>query len=123
MFWVGERILRAPLNDTRLTGCGRGRRKKAGASSRTPKWLGFAPFQLVAQDLEIGFLWRLDKFQQLLSRGRRGQESVGCKGMPRWPSRVRKKNGLGVPGEPHVDGRGVSDYEGGDHSRCEDRWE
>jgi len=32
-----------------------------------------------------------------------------CNGIPRWPSRVRKTDSV-VPGECHLDKRGVTDY-------------
>src|SRR5213595_3689984 len=33
------------------------------------KGLCFAPFQLAAQNLEVGFLWRIDKFQRFFRAG------------------------------------------------------
>src|SRR5438046_1973996 len=70
--------------------------------------LYFAPFQLAAQNLKIRFLWRLDELQQFFRAG--NADKI------RWLQRDTalaiegQKNGLGVPGEGHLDKRGVADY-------------
>src|SRR6266403_2765929 len=70
--------------------------------------LHFAPFQLAAQNLKIRFLWRLDELQQFFRTG--DSDKI------RWLQRDSalaiegQKNGLGVPGESHLDKRRIADY-------------
>src|SRR5947199_3903828 len=73
------------------------------------KGLCFAPFQLAAQNLEVGFLWRIDKFQRFFRAG----DADEVRRLQRDPalSIEGQKNGLGVTGELHHDGGRIADYQ------------
>src|SRR5260370_36580687 len=69
----------------------------------------FAPFQLAAQNFEVGFLGWLDEFQPLCGAG----DADKIRWL-QWDTTLTvegQKNGVSVSGELHLHGRRVADYQ------------